>query len=306
MGFRGAALNKFLLKGWFEFLQGNDKLLDVVFLKALPRDNRSPPAGLRAPEKDVCDPVVLAEYALRVLNLSQPPATLSGDASAARFVEGQGHQYEEQKRASECTIQQGDVPQVHSAGLAELATMSSPKYDPGQDSCAGKGHVREAQGNSAVLGEPPSGEGHGFDSREGGGEIPSMLLSAQPVLIDEQETEPADSPPDKGLGLDDPREWDPGPSVDPLQEAPLGLMPVVAAYVAGDRKRLYIVYDYIPHSLGSLLQYSPGALGDDAAKRLLLLQLLTPLEAVHAQGLWHGALSLDSISVSDHRFAFIS
>eukprot|EP00884_Botryococcus_braunii_P002555 jgi/Botrbrau1/122/Bobra.0022s0108.1 len=292
------SLNTFLA----ELMQGNDKLLDVVSLRDLPRDNRGPRARHGALHSGLHDPVVLAEHALRLLNLSEPPAPLPVDVSGLHSGERLQPPGMAVRQSSDHQIQQGSFAHALS-GKSGLTSALPRQFCSEQEFHPGQAEMREAGGDSAVYGALPD-DARGFDSREGGGASRPPLFSTQ--KLGELGNSPVRSAFDLGLDPDaDPREWDPGPFSEPLQEAPLGLMPVLAAYVTADRQRLYIVYDYIPHDLGSLLQYSPGALGDDAAKRLLLLQMLTPLQAVHEQGWWHGALSVEDIAVSEHRWVWL-
>jgi hypothetical protein len=83
--------------------------------------------------------------------------------------------------------------------------------------------------------------------------------------------------------------------------APPGLVPVLGAFMSADRRRLYVAHPRVPDNLANLLRFSPGALGDDGTKRLLLYQLLTALQAVHARGLWHGGLNPERVLMTDDR-----
>ncbi len=58
-----------------------------------------------------------------------------------------------------------------------------------------------------------------------------------------------------------------------------------------------------PCTLGAALRFSPQALGDDLACRLVLFQVLQALQHLHAQGLWHGALSPDCVHLTHDRYA---
>ena len=58
-----------------------------------------------------------------------------------------------------------------------------------------------------------------------------------------------------------------------------------------------------PCTLGAALRFSPQALGDDLACRLVLFQVLQALQHLHAQGLWHGALSPDCVHLTHDRCA---
>lgn len=55
--------------------------------------------------------------------------------------------------------------------------------------------------------------------------------------------------------------------------ARLPVAPVLAAYLAPGGRRLYLVARRAPYTLGSLLRFSPAALGGDGARRLLLWQV---------------------------------
>ena len=58
-----------------------------------------------------------------------------------------------------------------------------------------------------------------------------------------------------------------------------------------------------PCTLGAAVRFSPQALGDDLARRLVLFQVLQALQHLHAQGLWHGALSPDCVHLTHDRCA---
>ena len=57
------------------------------------------------------------------------------------------------------------------------------------------------------------------------------------------------------------------------------------------------------HCLGNVLRFSPRALQDDTWCRLILFQVLSCLQNVHAQGLCFGKLSPDSVCLSPDRSA---
>ena len=57
------------------------------------------------------------------------------------------------------------------------------------------------------------------------------------------------------------------------------------------------------HCLGNVLRFSPRALQDDAWCRLILFQVLSCLQKVHAQGLCFGMLSPDCVCLSPDRLA---
>ncbi|KAK9831842.1 hypothetical protein WJX81_000569 [Elliptochloris bilobata] len=74
-----------------------------------------------------------------------------------------------------------------------------------------------------------------------------------------------------------------------------------SSYAAGGHavRRLWIVARRAPYTLGALLRFSPGALGGDGARRLLLWQALRALAAAHAAGLSRaGDIRPDHVLVS--------
>lgn len=84
------------------------------------------------------------------------------------------------------------------------------------------------------------------------------------------------------------------------------LIPVVALFssqaASHERQQLCLVQKP-QHCLGNVLRFSPGALQDDAWCRLILFQVLSCLQNVHAQGLCFGKLSPDSVCLSPDRLA---
>jgi len=84
------------------------------------------------------------------------------------------------------------------------------------------------------------------------------------------------------------------------------LIPVVALFSSQadshERQQLCLVQK-TQHCLGNVLRFSPRALQDDAWCRLILFQVLSCLQNVHAQGLCFGNLSPDSVCLSPDRLA---
>lgn len=83
------------------------------------------------------------------------------------------------------------------------------------------------------------------------------------------------------------------------------LAPIVAVFTApgsGSTQHLCLV-QRSRHSLGDALRFSPAALQDDALCRLILFQLLSCLQSLHAQDLYHGDLKSDTIWLAADRSA---
>lgn len=84
------------------------------------------------------------------------------------------------------------------------------------------------------------------------------------------------------------------------------LIPVVALFSiqaeSHERQQLCLVQK-TQHCLANVLRFSPLALQDDAWCRLILFQVLSCLQNVHAQGLCFGKLSPDSVCLSPDRSA---
>jgi hypothetical protein len=72
-------------RGW---LQGNDKLLDVLSLRALPRDKGSGLGRVGSVAVLALDPISRVEHALRALHLCDPPTTLWGGTPDEHSREG--------------------------------------------------------------------------------------------------------------------------------------------------------------------------------------------------------------------------
>ncbi|KAL0031838.1 hypothetical protein WJX79_010539 [Trebouxia sp. C0005] len=86
------------------------------------------------------------------------------------------------------------------------------------------------------------------------------------------------------------------------------LIPVVALFSiqaeSHERQQLCLVQK-TQHCLANVLRFSPLALQDDAWCRLILFQVLSCLQNVHAQGLCFGKLSPDSVCLSPDRHLWL-
>ncbi|DBB03865.1 TPA: Spectrin beta chain, non-erythrocytic 5 [Trebouxia sp. C0004] len=85
------------------------------------------------------------------------------------------------------------------------------------------------------------------------------------------------------------------------------LIPVVALFSsqADSHERQLCLVQKTQHCLGNVLRFSPRALQDDAWCRLILFQVLSCLQNVHAQGLCFGKLSPDSVCLSPDRHLWL-
>ncbi len=84
------------------------------------------------------------------------------------------------------------------------------------------------------------------------------------------------------------------------------LIPVVALFSSqadSHKCQQLCLVQKTQHCLGNVLRFSPRALQDDAWCRLILFQVLSCLQNVHAQGLCFGKLSPDSVCLSPDRSA---
>lgn len=84
------------------------------------------------------------------------------------------------------------------------------------------------------------------------------------------------------------------------------LIPVVALFNSeadSHKHQQLCLVQKTQHCLGNVLRFSPRALQDDPWCRLILFQVLSCLQNVHAQGLCFGKLSPDSVCLSSDRLA---
>lgn len=291
----------------FEGAQGDENVVDLASFAALPRSHRAYTRDQTPVPVAPYNATFFAEHVLKTLQLCRAPAVLPTllpyhRQSAAESSLGGNARSHGDTLPHSCKQADQDAY----ASPARVATQADNQSE--QDDCTPGASTLVTGGQRVPSGHSPDVANHllarpkGTDVRNGG----EGADAVPPEQDRMQEVHGLDTAggarPSMGTGSSGVRrEWDPGPCGEPLREAPLGLLPVLAAYVTPDRQRLYIVYEYVPDSLGALLRYSPSALRDSSEKGLVLLQLLTALQAVHNKGLWYRSLSVDDIFISEHR-----
>ena len=132
----------------------------------------------------------------------------------------------------------------HPGSLGEVS--AAPQQQPSPESSDEAAQAAPSAGSSLGAGAGASGHGGGGAPGSAGPEAdPSPLLAAHPAQTLEGER--------------------PAPC--------LPAAPVLAAFLAPGGARLWLVARRAPYTLGALLRFSPGALGSDGARRLLLWQV---------------------------------
>lgn len=81
------------------------------------------------------------------------------------------------------------------------------------------------------------------------------------------------------------------------------LSPIAAVFTSprSEPSQQFCLVQRSQHRLGDALRFSPAALQDDALCRLILFQVLSCLQSLHAQGLYLGQLTPDTIWLAPDR-----